>query len=89
MSTIAIQTKTLCATNHKGKRIVAFTCNGHRITRPFDDSLDDVHAHLSVAIALIVDQFTNPLPAIMVYGGTSEGYVFCWPHSSIEVCHAN
>jgi hypothetical protein len=86
---IAIQTKTLYATNHKGTRIVAFTCNGHRITRPFDDRLDDVQAHLSVAVALIIDQFSNPPPATMVYGGTQDGYVFCWPHSSIEVHHAD
>jgi hypothetical protein len=81
---IGIQTKTIPATNSRPRRIVAFTCNGHRIVKPHDYELDDVQAHFAVAQALIAKQFRDaPDASTMVYGGTAEGYFFCWPQSTI------
>lgn len=81
---IGIETKTLPATNTKPRRILAFTCTGHRKIVRFPDC-EDVRAHFIAARALIAEQFTDPLPHdTMAYGGTKLGYFFCWPQSTIE-----
>ena len=82
---LAIQTRTLYPTNTRGKRVVAFTCNGHKITRPFDDRLDNVQAHFQVARELIDQSFPYRCSqSTMVYGATQDGYAFCWPESVVE-----
>jgi hypothetical protein len=82
---IGIQTKSIPASNTRPRRIVAFTCNGHRIVRTHDNALDEVQAHFAVAQALIASQFRDaPDASTMVYGGTQEGYFFCWPQSTIS-----
>jgi hypothetical protein len=81
---IGIETKILPATGTLPKRIRAFTCNGHSLIVPYDDSIDTVRAHFKAAQALIRAQFTySEPPATMTYGGTRFGYFFCWPQSTI------
>jgi len=82
---IGIETKVIPASNTRPRRICAFTCNGHRIIRPYDsDAQSDVLAHFAVAKALIAEQFDHPLPyQTMTYGGTARGYFFCWPQSTV------
>jgi hypothetical protein len=81
---IGIETRFIPATNTKGRRICAFTCNGHRLIVPFDDSGSDLEAHFAAAQALIKAQFSDPLPhETMTYGGTRKGYFFCWTQSTI------
>jgi hypothetical protein len=81
---IGIETKYLPATNTKPRRVCAFTCNGHRHVMPYDDSGTDVQAHFKAAQALISAQLVDPLPhETMTYGGTREGYFFCWQQSTI------
>lgn len=81
---IGIETKTLPATNTLPRRIRAFTCNGHSLIVSYDDSGSSVEAHFKAAQALIKAQFTDPLDyRVMTYGGTKNGYFFCWPQSTI------
>lgn len=81
---IGIETKVIPASNRQPRRIVAFTCNGHRITQPYDDDLDSVQAHFKVARALIEKHFSHPQPyQTMTYGGTRLGYFFCWTQSTV------
>lgn len=81
---IGIETKTLPATNTRPRRIRAFTCNGHSLVVPYDDSKGSVHAHFKAAQALIRAQFFDPRPyETMTFGGTRLGYFFCWTQSTI------
>jgi len=82
---IGIETKILPATNTRPRRVCAFTCNGHRLIAPYEDSGSDVQAHFKAAQALIRAQFSDPLPYdTMTYGGTQRGYFFCWQQSTIK-----
>ena len=82
---IGIETKCIPPSNTRPKRIVAFTCNGHRLTQPYDDSLDTVQAHFKVAQALIAAQLADtPECSTMTYGGTRLGYFFCWTQSTVS-----
>jgi hypothetical protein len=81
---IGIETKTLRATNTLPRRIRAFTCNGHSLIVPYDDSVDSLQAHYKAARALIRAQFDHTLPhETMCYGGTRLGYFFCWTQSTV------
>jgi hypothetical protein len=49
---IAIQTKRLGPTNHRGSRVVAFTCNGHRIVLDWADAASSDANHTAAAYEL-------------------------------------
>ena len=49
---IAIQTKYLGPTNHKGSRVKAFTHNGHQVTLTWDSALNSEPNHRQAADAL-------------------------------------
>lgn len=82
---IGVETKTLPATNTKPRRIVAFTCNGHRAIVSYDNSGTDLQAHFAAAQHLIKTQLRHvPDCSTMTYGGTKMGYFFCWTQSVIS-----
>ena len=72
---IAIQTKYLGATNHRGSRIRAFTCNGHSKTINYDNGLNTDGAHFEAVKALCTDLGWS---GQMVQGGTKDGSVWVW-----------
>jgi hypothetical protein len=82
---IAIQTRYLPATKKLGRRVVAFTCTGHRLVVPLDDSLSAVDAHFKAAKALISAEFKHaPDSSTMSYGSTDRGYFFAWTQSEVS-----
>ena len=83
---LAITTVYVPATNTRNARIVASTCNGHKLSQPVDYALSDAERHFVVAQALVRTQLNHaPNPETMVYGGTAKGYVFCFPASTITL----
>lgn len=73
---IAIETKYLSATNTRGSRYVATTCNGQRLTRGADDALNSDANHLAVATAL-ADKMNWLRDSMRLVGGsTRSGMVF-------------
>ena len=83
---LAITTVYVPATNTRSARIVASTCNGHKVSKPVDYDLGDAERHFAVAQALVRTQLDYaPNPETMVYGGTVTGYVFCFPDSTITL----
>lgn len=84
---IAIETKYLPATNTRGSRIKAFTCNNDNITMPFDCSLSTLSAHFEVAKALMKTHYKAVSDSDienMRYGSTKSGYVFCFDQSKVS-----
>jgi hypothetical protein len=81
---IAIETKYLPATNSKGSRIKAYTCNGHSASVSYDHSLSNEAVHFAAVKALVKKHGLDWDISKMVYGGTKSGYVFCFPNSTIE-----
>lgn len=71
METVAIQTRFMGPTNHRGARIVATTSNGHKIIRPFDYAARNPHAAVAAELARSMG-WTGHL----ICGGTENGYVF-------------
>ena len=69
---IAIETRFLGSTDHRGARIVATTCNGHRLVVSYDHGAHDPHA--DAALALIEREGFG---GVWAQGGTSDGAVFC------------
>ena len=81
---IAIETKYIGASNTRPARIVATTCTGHRLVQTIDYSLDGAERHFRAAQALIRKHLEcAPDCETMVYGGTKDGYVFCFSTSTI------
>ena len=82
---IGIETRYISATSNRPARVVAFTCNGHRLVRPVYTALVGIRAHFKVAQELIRKEFSfSPPSKIMTYGWTKKGYYFCWQQSQIE-----
>jgi hypothetical protein len=83
---LAIHTKILPPTNTKGKRIKAYTSNGHALIVSPDDSLGDVEQHFAAAKRLIAAELKYvPDYSRMAYGGSADGsgYSFCFLQSII------
>lgn len=85
---IAIHTKYIPATNTRGSRIKAYSCNGHKVLVSIDYSLGDVERH-AVAVKKLIEtqmQYT-PDYSVMTYGGSADGkgYTFCFVQSTIEM----
>ena len=80
---IAIATKYHGATNHRGSRIIATTCNGQRLSMATDYALnsDENHARVATALAnkmdwLPVYKETGKPVYKLVGGGTKSGMAF-------------
>ena len=81
---IAIQTKYIPATNFKGSRIKAWTTNGHSVTIPFPHEFSHEICHFQAVKALVKKYKLDWDLSSMRYGGTKEGYVFCFANSIVE-----
>jgi len=79
---IAIETKYLSPTNYRGSRIKAFTCSGFNITIPYDYSLSHEKVYFKAVKELIKKYNLEWDISKMNFGGTKNGYVFCF-HDSI------
>jgi hypothetical protein len=82
---IAIQTKYLPATNTRGSRIKAFTCNGHTASIPYDHALSHEALHFEAVKALKEKNKHNYWDlSNMRYGAVKDGYVFCFDVSKVD-----
>jgi hypothetical protein len=70
---IAIETRFLGPTDTKGARILATTCNGQRLTLPYDYTGDE-HRKAAEALATKYGWLRDGMR--LVGGGTKAGY--CW-----------
>lgn len=71
---IAIMTRYLGPTNHRGSRVAATTCTGHRHVMSWDDSKDINANHLDAAKELCSKMGWDG--DSLVGGATAEGYAF-------------
>ena len=69
----AIQTKYIGPTNFKGSRIIAFDCDGNKVTisYPYELSVDDVHRKAADALCAKMNWKGN-----LVGGWIKNGMVF-------------
>jgi len=81
---IAIETKYLPATNFKGARIKAFTFSGFNITIPCDYSLTHEKVYFKAVKELIKKYKLEWNISKMTFGGTKDGYVFCFSDSIVK-----
>jgi hypothetical protein len=81
---IAIQTKYLPVTNAKGSRIKAFTEDGHSATIPYPHEFSGHVCHFQAVKALVKKHKLDWDITDMRYGGTKDGYVFCFSDSIVE-----
>jgi len=75
---IAIQTKYLPATNTRGSRIKAWTSSGFSATIPYPHELSHELCHFEAVKALCAKHNLAWDLTDMRYGGTENGYVFCF-----------
>ena len=75
---IAIQTKCLPATNTRGPRIKAWTSSGFAATVPYPHRLSYELCHFEAVKELIAKHNLDWNIKNMRYGGTEQGYVFCF-----------
>jgi hypothetical protein len=61
--------------------VKAFTSNGHSAIVPFDHSLDTLDAHFAAVIALQKKYNDQWNIEGMTFGGTKEGFFFCFSWS--------
>lgn len=78
---LGIQTKYLPVTNTRGARVKAFTSNGHSAIVPFDHSLNTLDAHFAAVKALKKKLKTDWNIERMSFGGTKDGFFFCFSWS--------
>jgi len=80
---IAIQTKYLPATNSKGSRIKAWTPNKQSVTIPYSYDMTDDYLHFEAVKALVKKYKLDWDLTDMRFGGTRDGYVFCFARSIV------
>jgi hypothetical protein len=85
---IAIQTKYIGATNTRGSRIKAWTPKMGNVTRsvsiPYPHQLSHELVHFE-AVKALVQKFKMEVDITnMRYGGTDDGYVFCFADSIVK-----
>lgn len=80
---IAIQTKYLPATNTKGARIKAFTDTGFNATISYPHELSFEQCHFEAVKALVEKNGLQWNIENMRYGGTKNGYVFCFDNAKV------
>lgn len=76
----AISTKYHGPTNTKGSRITAFDGDGHKASVPYPHELSGELVHYE-AVKKLCDKMKWDYPTI--FGGTKDGYVFCWAESVV------
>lgn len=81
---IAIQTKYIKPSNTRGSRIKAFTSNGHSATISYPHEYSHEMCHFQAVKALVKKHNLNWNLDNMRYGGTENGYVFCFEHSIVK-----
>jgi hypothetical protein len=81
---IAIQTKYIGPTNSKGSRIKAWTSNGHSCTVSYDHAYSHEMVHFQAVKELVKKHKLDWDLDNMRYGGTENGYVFCFEHSIVR-----
>jgi hypothetical protein len=81
---IAIQTKYLGPTNSRGSRIKAWTASGFSATISYPYELSYEKCHFQAVKALIEKHNLDWNLDNMRYGGTENGYVFCFDHSIVK-----
>ena len=70
---VAISTKYLGPTNHRGSRVAVTSGNGHRLVVPWDYTLGSPENHLAAAKVMAEKMGWD---GEWVGGGTDNGYVF-------------
>ena len=81
---IAIQTKFIAPTNHRGARIKAYTWSGFSATISYPHASGIESSHFEAVKALVKKHQLDWELSGMTYGGTENGYVFCFPHSIVK-----
>jgi hypothetical protein len=81
---IAIETKYLAPTNSRGSKIKAFTCNGHSVSVSCSYELSHEKLHFEAVKALVKKYNLDWNLDNMRYGGTKNGYVFCFDISKVD-----
>lgn len=81
---IAIQTKYIRPTNSRGSRIKAWTSNGHSVTISYPHEYSHETCHFQAVKALVEKHKADWDLTDMRYGGTEDGYVFCFAHSIVK-----
>ena len=81
---IAIETKYLSPTNSRGSRIKAFTSTGFSVSIPYPYEHSYQRCHFEAVKALVKKYDLDWNLDNMRYGGTKNGYVFCFDHSVVE-----
>jgi hypothetical protein len=81
---IAIQTKYLGPTNTRGARIKAWTDSGFSASISYPHEFSHELCHFQAVKALIAKHKLDWNLNEMRYGGTDDGYVFCFAHSIVK-----
>lgn len=81
---IGIQTKYIPATNTKGSRIKAWTCNGHSAMISYPHEYSQEQCHFQAVKALAAKCKADWDLSDMRYGYTDNGYVFCFADSIVK-----
>ncbi len=81
---IAIQTKYLGPTNTRGARIKAWTDSGFSASISYPHEVSHELCHFQAVKALIAKHKLDWNLNDMRYGGTDNGYVFCFAHSIVK-----
>ena len=81
---IAIQTKYISASNTKGSRIKAWTDSGFSASISYPHEVSHELCHFQAVKALIAKHKLDWNLNDMRYGGTDNGYVFCFAHSIVK-----
>jgi hypothetical protein len=81
---IAIQTKYLGPTNTRGARIKAWTDSGFSASISYPHEFSHELCHFQAVKALIAKHKLDWNLDEMRYGGTDNGYVFCFAHSIVK-----
>lgn len=81
---IAIQTKFISPTNTRGARIKAWTASGFSATIPYPYASGHEKSHFEAVKELVKKHNLDWNLSEMRYGGTDNGYVFCFNHSIVE-----
>lgn len=80
---VAIQTKYISPTNTRGSRIKAWTSTGFSATIPYPHQHSYELCHFEAVKELIKKHDLNWNLDDMRFGGTENGYVFCFNHSVV------
>jgi hypothetical protein len=81
---IAIQTKYLPCTNTLGSRIKAWTSSGFTATISYPHELSHELCHFQAVKALVAKHELNWDLVDMRFGGTENGYVFCFAGAIVQ-----